>query len=88
MAIFKIMENIRTAKSLAKYIKKQLRDRGIIDNTLECIKTANDVHIYYALNNNLHKESVSCSVIYVLKYKEVENAIDNIIKCVKNEKIV
>ena len=78
------MDKIKTAKSLTNYIRLQLLERGIVEKTLECIKTSNSIIIFYAIGNKLHKDVIKNDVIYTLDESDIKDSIEHIAQTILN----
>ncbi len=73
---------IKSVKGLTKHIRKRLEDKGIVDDSLECVKVDSYVYVFYAVGSILHKETLKAHVIYTILDKDVEKVIDNIVHCI------
>jgi len=73
-------QGIKSVKGLTKYIRNRLFDLGLYDESLECVKVANYVYVYYAVGDTLYREDLYTPVIYMIRESQVETVINNILK--------
>jgi hypothetical protein len=71
---------IKSAKSLEKYLSKEL-DRDLI-----VLKTPEYLRVIWAINSKLFTYDIKAHVIYCVKVEEIEEAINIIRKRINDEK--
>ena len=74
---------IKSVNGIKKYLTKHFKDKGV-DVSLDCVKVANSVRIFWAINNYLHHYDMKNSfVLYVIKEDELNATINAIEESLK-----
>jgi hypothetical protein len=68
---------IKSVIGIKIYLKEHFKDMGhTVD--LDCVKVANSVRTFWAVNNKLHSHDMKGSVIYVLQESDLDELINKI----------
>lgn len=66
--------NIKSVIGIKNYITKHFEDKGVTVE-LDCVKVADSVRTFWAINNYLHKHDMKGSVIYVITVEALNELI-------------
>ena len=73
---------IKSVNGIKKYINAYFKDRDVTIS-LDCVKVANSVRCFWAIDNYLHQHDMRGSVIYVIKEEALVELINAITESLK-----
>ena len=73
---------IKSVSGIKKHVTKHFSDKNVRVE-LDCVKVANSVRTFWAIDNNLHKHDMKGSVIYVMQESDLNDLIKAIEESLK-----
>lgn len=74
---------IKSVSGISKYLKNYLSDNGYGKVDLDCVKVANSVRCFWAVNNTLHKLDIKGHNIYIIDVEDLNTLALEITKTLR-----